>query len=335
MAEISLGKDAQAGEEPKRTSTPNIFFVYNPVAGADDAGAGRAQLEQRFKDAQWRYTIYETTGKESLPEIVRKAVPEGYDMVVAGGGDGTVAMVAAGLVGTKIPLGIIPMGSGNVLSNELVIPQNTTGAVDLIIGEHAIREIDAMQVDDNYFFLTASVGVSTDIIQETNREQKRRLGVLAYMYNAASKLGGFRLHNFTLTIDGRRYNGWASEVLIANCGIIGLKGLRTELGIKPDDGKVEVCIVRSRTLLDLMNLVWNVFIKRTKGRPEMHCVRASQSVYIDTTYPINFEADGEIVHPTPIELKVVHNAIRVVVPEVIDRPMQEAPVRIDEGTTPK
>jgi diacylglycerol kinase (ATP) len=123
--------------------------------------------------------------------------------------------------------------------------------------------------------------------------------------------------------------------VIANCGIIGLKGLRTELGIKPDDGKVEVCIVRSRTLLDLLNLVWNVFIKRKKGRPEMHCLEASQSVHIATSESINFEADGEIVHPTPVELKVVHNAIQVVVPKVIDRPMQEAPVKITEGATPK
>lgn len=312
-------------------STPNIFFVYNPVAGANDEDAGRKTLEQHMKDANWRYTVYETTGKEFLPDIVRDAVQKGYDIVVAGGGDGTVSMVAAGLVGSKTPLAIAPMGSGNVLSTELNVPQNTDQAADLMIGEHAIREIDAMQVDNNYFFLTASVGVSTDIIADTKREQKRRFGVLAYMYNAASKLGGFRLHHFTLTIDGRRINAWASELIVANCGIVGLKELRTELGIKPDDGKVEVCIVRSRTLLDLLNLVWNVFVKRTKGHPEMNCIQASKSVHISTPEPIDFEADGDIVHPTPIDLKVVHNAIHVIVPKVIDRPMQEAPVQITEG----
>ncbi len=318
-------------DDNSNAGTPNIYFVYNPVAGADDAGAGLDAIEQRFKSMNWRYEMYETTGKESLPDVVRKAVDEGFDLVVAGGGDGTVSMVAAGLVNTKIPLAIVPLGSGNVMAQELDVPQNTADAIDLLIGEHAIREIDAMQVDDKYFFLTVSVGLSTDIIQNTKREQKRRFGFFAYVWNAGSKLGGFRLHDFTIEIDGRRMNGWASEVLIANAGIIGLKGLRKELGIKPDDGKVEVCIVRSRTLIDLANLAWNVFIKRDMGRPEMHCVRASEKVFIDTAEPIDVEADGEIVHKTPMELKVLHNAIRVVVPKKVDVPMEEKPVEIEKG----
>ncbi len=318
-------------DRESKTNVPNIFFVYNPVAGADDAGAGRDQIEQRLKSSHWRYTIYETTGKELLADVVQHAVNEGYDMVVAGGGDGTVSMVAAGLVGAKIPLAIVPLGSGNVMAQELGIPQNASDAIDLMIGEHAVREIDAMKVDDKYFFLTVSVGVSTDIIMNTKREQKRRFGFLAYMWNAGSQMGGFRLREFTLEVDGRRMTGWASEIAIANSGILGMKGLRKELGIKPDDGRVEVCIVRSRTLLDVANLAWNVFVKRDKGRPEMHCIHAEKSVYIDTPEPIDVEADGEILHPTPVELFVVHNAIRVVVPKSIDRPMKEAPVEIERG----
>ncbi len=318
-------------DDKSNTGSPNIFFVYNPVAGADDDGAGREQIEERFRKMNWRYELYETSGKESLPDVVRDAVDKGFDLVAAGGGDGTVSMVAAGLVGKKIPLAIIPLGSGNVMAQELGVPQNAPDAIELLAGEHAIREIDAIQVDDKYFFLTVSVGVSTDIIQNTKREQKRRFGFLAYLWNAGSKLSGVRLHDFTLEIDGHRMNGWASEVLIANCGIIGLKGLRKELGIKPDDGMVEVCIVRSRTLLDLANLAWNVFIKRDKGRPEMHCVRARERIFIDTAEPIEVEADGEIVHKTPVELKVLHNAIRVVVPEKVDVPMEKPPVEVQTG----
>ncbi len=313
------------------TSPPNIFFVYNPVAGADDAGAGKGEIEKRLQASKWRYSIYETTGKESLPDVVRQAVDKGFDLVVAAGGDGTVSMVAAGLVGTKIPLAIVPLGSGNVIAQELDLPQNAPNAMDLLLGGHAIREIDAMQIDGKYFFLTVSVGISTDIIQDTKREQKRRFGFLAYVWNAGSKLGGFRLRDFTLVVDGQQMSGWASEIAIANCGILGMKGLRKELGILPDDGRVEVCIIRSRTLLDVANLAWNVFVKRDKGHPEMHCIHAHQSVYIKTAEPIDVEADGEILHQTPVELKVIHNAIRVIVPEKVDRPMEEAPVEVEEG----
>lgn len=321
MADTALREDARKHAKTQ-TGTPHLFLVYNPVAGADDAGAGLEKARERLETAGWRYTIYETTGKESLPDVVRQAVKDGYDLVAAGGGDGTVSMVAGGLVHTQVPLAILPMGSGNVIAQELEIPQNTADAVDLLIGEHAIRRIDAMQVEDKYFFLTGNVGLSTGIIDSTRREQKRRFGFLAYLWNAALQLGGFRLRYFALEIDGERFHGWASEVLVANCGILGMKWVRSELGIHPDDGVLEVCVVRSRTVIDFVDLAWNFFVLRRKGNPEVQCFQAQKSVKIASNDPILVGADGEILGQTPVEFKVVPGALHVVVPTAQQEPVE-------------
>jgi diacylglycerol kinase (ATP) len=293
-----------------------VLLVYNPVAGQDDAGASRQRIEDRLKEKDWELEIYETTGEENLPAVVKERVSQGIDMVVAVGGDGTVSGVASGLVNTKIPMGIIAGGSGNVFAQELRIPLDVGSALDLITGNHRHRDIDALcKGGDNYYLLAVSVGVSSQVMIETKREQKRRFGFFAYLYNGLSQLTGIRLRYFRLDVDGRKMNGWASEIIVLNAGLLGLNAVREGLGVEPDDGKVEVCVVRSNTLVDLIGVLWNVLVVGERNHPELKCLDVKEWVRIETSEPALVEGDGEIIGKTPIHLQLVRQAIRVIVPD--------------------
>jgi diacylglycerol kinase (ATP) len=292
----------------------NVLIIYNPVAGQDDAGAARQKIERRFKNSEWNLEVYETTGDEVLADIVRQRVEQNIDLVVAAGGDGTVSGVASGLVNTQIPLGIIAGGSGNVVAQELDIPTSVDAALDLITGEHRLREIDALCNGNQYYFLAVSVGMSTRVMQDTKREQKRRFGFFAYVYNGLSQLSGIKLRHFRLDVDGQKLSGWASEVMIVNAGLLGLDAVREGLGVQPDDGKMEICIIRSRTLVDLLGVVWNVLVVGERNHPELKCLDVRERVRIETSEPTIVEGDGEIIGKTPLQLNLVHHAIRVIVP---------------------
>jgi diacylglycerol kinase (ATP) len=246
----------------------HILLISNPVAGLDDAGASRQKIEERLNEVNWAFDVYETTGAEDLPKIVRERVKKQVDLVIAVGGDGTVSGVASGLVNTKIPLAIIAAGSGNVVAQELKIPLNVDAALDLITGEHGFRNIDALCREDNYYFLAVSVGMSPKVMQNAKREQKRRFGFFAYIFSGLSQLTGIKLRYYRLNVDGRKLSGWASEIMILNVALLGLSAFRHTLGVQPDDGKMEVCIVRSRTLVDLLGVLWNVLVAGERSHPE-------------------------------------------------------------------
>jgi diacylglycerol kinase (ATP) len=291
-----------------------VLLIYNPVAGQDDEGAAREKIEERLEEKNWELDVYETTGEEVLADVVRERLEHDVDLVIAAGGDGTVAGVASGLVNTKIPLAIVAGGSGNIVAQELRIPTDVDAALDLVTGEHEYRDIDALCLGSSYYFLTVSVGMSTRVMRDTKREQKRRFGFFAYVYNGLSSLSGIKLRHFRLDVDGQKLSGWASEILVVNAGLMGLKAVREGLGVKPDDGKMEVCIVRSRTLMDLMGVLWNVLVAGEKNHPELKCLDVKEYVRIETSEPTIVEGDGEIIGKTPIQFNLVTQALRVVVP---------------------
>jgi diacylglycerol kinase family enzyme len=291
-----------------------VLLVYNPVAGLGFVGVPIQRIEERLKRSNWSVEVYETTGEENLPNVVRERTNKGIDLVVAVGGDGTVSGAASGIVCTNIPLAIIAGGSGNIVAQELKIPLAVDAALDLICGDHAYRKIDALRKDDHAYILAVSVGLSTRIMENTRREQKRRFGFLAYLYNGLVQLTGIKLSHYKLDVDGYRFSGWASEIIILNAVILGLPTFRQSLGVKPDDGKMEVCVIRSRTLTDLASVVWNVLIAGQRTHPELKCVDVKKYVRIETSEPAIVEGDGEIIGTTPIQLDFVTKAVRVIVP---------------------
>lgn len=292
----------------------SVFVVLNPVAGHADVHAVRAALAQHLGASGIPYEVYETRGGERLAEIVEPAIGKGFDMFVAAGGDGTVSGLVNGLVHTEMPLGILPVGTVNALARELGIPLDLDRAVQLLSGEHALACMDVGQVNDRYFALNASVGVSVSTMQATRAQDKRRLGAWAYLVSGIKALVGAQPHRFEIEVDGRVKHYRASEVVVANGGAVGDPALRWGPDVHPDDGELDLCVVRARSLLDYLGLAWNMLWGSQRRDRRLHCVRVRQSARIDAKTTMLVQADGEIVSETPMRVSVLPRAVQVIVP---------------------
>jgi YegS/Rv2252/BmrU family lipid kinase len=299
-----------------------VFVVLNPMAGSCTAEDVRQALDRHFGDA-WQQEIYETTGQEKVAEVVRGALVRGCDLVVAAGGDGTVSDVAEALVYTDVPLGILPVGTANVLARELGIPLNLDSACALLANEHEATSIDAMQVGEHYFMLHIGVGIDSLTMRDTERAAKRRFGRAAYLWTGAKWLIGHQPRRFTIAVDGRRYRPRAAQVLIANGGTMGMQPLRWGPHIRPDDGQVDVCIISARTLFDYLRVGWHMLRGQHERDPNIRYLSATRSIVINADRPLPVQADGEIIGPTPVQVQIVPDAVRVVVPRASVEPAQQ------------
>ena len=292
----------------------NAFVVLNP---ATSTKGSEHRLCQHLSDAGWTVELYTTTGEECVAEVVRARLdgPPGVDMVVAAGGDGTVSGAADGVAQTDVPLGIVPLGTGDTFARELGIPLDSKAALDLMTGDHSVAEIDAMAVGDRFFVLNVSIGISGLMMRDTARVDKRRFGRMAYVWTGLKKLFGYQPHQFVLSVDGEDERVIrASEIAIVNSGALGDPSLRWSPQVELDDGRIDLCVVRARSILDYLSLALAVILRRHREEPGIRHRIVEREVVVDTQSDLPVQADGEYIGAAPVEVAVVPGAVRVVVP---------------------
>jgi len=290
------------------------FIVLNPVAGSAEDDA-RGDIEGHFAAHGWECEVYETSGDEDVSALAREAATKGFGLCVAAGGDGTASAVADGLVGTDIPLGMLPIGTGNVLAQELGIPTDIEDALAVLTGEHETTALDMIRVGDKHFVLNVSIGISSLSMRDTKREWKQRFGMLAYAVTTLRVLLGFQPRRFRVTVDGREREIRASEVMVANSAAIGNPDVRLGADVHLDDGRLDVCVVRARNTLDYIRLAWDVLWGQQGRSRNVRCMPVNETVRIETRRTLPVEADGEIIGDTPVEATFEPSALKVVVPK--------------------
>jgi len=178
--------------------TPNAFIVLNPVAGVVNVQFLKRAIEARFHSLGWTTRFHVTEQGESTPAIVARELNTGIDLVVAAGGDGTIAAVAAGMAQSHIPLGIIPTGTWNAIARNLQLPFSTLRAINLMCGKHNIKKLDLMQVGENLHAMNLSMGISASMIKSTSRGDKRKLGLIAYFTRLIHQAFGWQMHRYAI-----------------------------------------------------------------------------------------------------------------------------------------
>ncbi|MHB0874456.1 MAG: diacylglycerol/lipid kinase family protein [Anaerolineae bacterium] len=299
---------------PPETAPSSAFVVLNPVGGRSDPDATAKALEQHLGGNGWRYELYQTTGKEDVPSLVRDAAKRGFAIVVAAGGDGTVSDVVNGLMGTDATLGIVPLGTGNMLARELSIPLDLEQACALIAGAHGLARIDVMQVGDRYFILNLSVGLSAVAMRETPKASKHRFGMVAYIWTALRNLAGLEPRRYRLQIDTFSLRSRASEILITNGVIPGKPLLGTTGECALTDGKLSVYVMRARSLFSYVIIGVDLLRGRERRNPLVRYFEATDWIRIEATPPVVVQADGDAAGQTPVEVHLVRQALATIVP---------------------
>ena len=278
-------------------------------------GQAVRETQMMLEAAGWQVESKLVERKKDLRRNAARGVKKGVDVVVAVGGDGAVLQVVNAIAETKVALGIVPRGTGNLLAGNLGIPHRLDKAVEVLVKGQQ-RRIDLGRVNvggkDRDFAVACGVGFDADVMKITHTSEKRRWGKLAYIANALRQ--GHRLRDVThqITIDGVVSTTEAAQVFVANFGRMGPFEPRRE--IEPHDGLLDVIVVRASGPLSGLLAGWEALRQRELGESANgHVFRAqARKVRIETEPKRLVETDGSIVGKTPINVSVRPAALTVI-----------------------
>ena len=255
-----------------------------------------------------------------LDRIGAEAVRAGVDVVVAIGGDGTVAALAHELAGTDVALAIVPAGTGNVVARNLGIPRAPIEAARLIAARcpSADRPRPALHGGrgQRTFLVASGVGFDAHVMARTPSALKRRWGQPAYFMTAVALAGEIRNVPMTITVDGVSRDLEAAEVLIANMGEP-MPGIRPQREIRPDDGQLDLVVVQASGPIEGLLAAWEAFrYPGPEDRPGGRVLRIRAiEARLEAPTPLPVEADGDPAGRTPITVSVMPAALSVCVPD--------------------
>lgn len=299
---------------PNNNLPKPILVILNPLAGNCHPAEVRAVIDRQFSARKLPYELVESTNEPETRQRIREAQHKGLSMIVIAGGDGTISGAADDLVRSEIPLGILPVGTVNVLAQELGIPLGLEAACSLLVGNHWIKAVDVMQIGNRVCVSHLSMGFYSVVAEDVDQIDKKRFGRTAYLWAAVKRIINQRTWLFHLTVDEKAYQVRASLILVANAGAVGLGSVRWGADIRPDDGCVDVCVVKARRPSDYFSLVWRQFWSQPEEDPNFHHLVAKETVALRSDRQLPVRADGELIGDSSIQLRVLPAALRVIVP---------------------
>ena len=281
-----------------------ILVILNPAARSERAG-GTWEKIQKLPEA----VVQTTSAPGDARSMAAWAVGEGFDTVVAAGGDGTINEVVNGLVGSDVALGILPVGTMNVFAAELGLPNNLEKAWEIIQAGHT-RRIDLVRANDQYFVQLAGVGLDAQVVQATSRSFKKNFGPLSYLISAA-QIAARTPPKLIIEHDGERREG--SFVLIGNGRYYGgpvafFKDARI------DDGKLDVLIFKNLGYLDIARYLGMILMGMHTDLEDVNYFQTKR-VSVSSEEEVPVEVDGEVVTKLPVTFRISSKMLKVVVAE--------------------
>jgi len=252
----------------------------------------------------------------TLPATVVRVLDDGCDLLVLGGGDGTVSSVVDQLVDRPAVLGLLPMGTANDFARTLGIPGDVDAACETI-ARGKVVDVDLGVADDNYFVNVASLGLSVAVSHAVTPGLKRRLGALAYPVATLRAYRGYRPFRARLEFPGGDHDpidvDEAMQVAVGNGRYYGGGNVMSpDAGI--DDHALDVYAIARGRFRDHLSIV-SSFRTGTFVHHELVTHMATREVVIRTDPPHPINIDGEVVTATPEVFRVVRNGLHVAVPQ--------------------
>lgn len=233
------------------------------------------------------------------------------DMVVLGGGDGTMNAAVPALLETGIPLGILPLGTANDLARTLGIPSSLDDACAVIAARHT-RAIDVAYVNGRHFINDASLGLSVEVSRRAERASKRRWGVLSYAAQAFAALRSHGPFRAVIYCDGVRARVSAVQITVGNGRYYG-GGLTISSDASIDDGMLDLCALAPMSIWRLLRLGPFMWTGSHDGQEGVRIWRGRE-IRVETGRPMQVNTDGEHATRTPARFWVQPRALTVLVP---------------------
>lgn len=289
-----------------------VAFIANPTK------EGVSELrEQAFRACANRYLPqpmwFHTTEADPGVSMTREAIAAGADVVVAVGGDGTVRAVAGVAAEQGVPMGILPLGTGNILARNLELPltDRKAGLRGILDGEDRVIDVGWLEIErhdgpdrDNphIFLVIAGAGLDAEMVAGTDAGAKRRLGWVAYFFAAVRHMGAKRMRATVAVDGGEAVDSLMRTVIFANCGKLP-GGFQLVPDASMDDGTLDVATIDARGGVVGWTELFGKVVAQGAGIKQMEVPaswRASRidhvrgtSIEVRMEHPQRVQADGE------------------------------------------
>ncbi len=266
----------------------------------------RQLIEDGFSELNANYKIFETTHAGHASELTREAIEDGYNIVTAVGGDGTINEVVNALTGSNVALGIIPAGTANLLASELKIPTDIKKACKIIC-QGTQKQIDTLQINEHIYTVTASAGFDAHVVKEVDDENAKSIwGALSYVLIAFREIYRYPHHRIKIrTEEGKVMSVYA--LFIQNARTYAT-GYPLSPKSKLDDGVFEVLIIPTRNLFKLIS--YNTSKTKRSHYMELNNVKALE---IKSHHAI--QTDGDFICKGPAKIKINPKSLNVIIPK--------------------
>jgi diacylglycerol kinase family enzyme len=266
--ETALDRAEQLAESvlPDRTPKRRMLIIVNPYA---------TTVSDRLKNLvvyalQGRYDVeaIDTQRQGHAVELCREAADEGYDVVVAFGGDGTVNEAANGLVGSETPLTFLPGGSTNVVCRTLGIPSDVVDATEHLLrmaDQFEPRRIDLGRLDERYFVSSSGIGLDASVVEQVDAHPrlKSRFGEYYFTWAAVSNVSRKYFFNpARVRVEAGGHVMEGVTVIVQNSDpftYFGKRPIRICDGVQDDDGRLSLAILKRSTPVDIPTLIPRIF----------------------------------------------------------------------------
>lgn len=299
------------------TQPRHIALILNPTAGRGRGAQQKTHVEQLLtretsllaEPPTWEILETQATGHGT--ELARQAVAQGADLVVAMGGDGTLAEVLNGVYGTSASMGLIPLGTGNDCARTLGMGTDLAIAVKTLF-QGVTEQIDIGRTQNRLFMNVAGCGFDAIVAERVNKGIRFLHGMPAYLAGIALSLGRMRPVPMRLTLDDR-----AEEIRAILCSVANTRSYGGGLLIAPDaklkDGCFDVCIIGDTSRMEFLKAFPTVFKGAHIHHPKVKLIRA-RYVRVETSEPLPVLVDGEVLGTTPAEFQILPGAVSFRVP---------------------
>lgn len=293
-------------------SQRKVSLLINPTSGKGRGGKNAPIAASRLRERGLIVTELIGGSAQESADLARKAVQEGTDALVVCGGDGTIHQAVQVLAGTDVPLGIIPLGTGDDNARTFKLPlKDIAGAAD-IVADGRTRTVDLGHVNladgtEHYFLAVLSIGFDSDVNERAN-EMTWPSGQARYLRAIIATLRDFKPATFTMTLDGQHRETEAMLISFGN-GISYGGGMKVCPDAKLDDGLLDVTELGAVSKFMFLKSFPSVF-KGTHTKNDFVTQHLIKTAYVEAPGQIAY-ADGERLGPVPVNIEVRPQALRV------------------------
>ena len=248
------------------------------------------------------------------------AIASKADIIIASGGDGTVSAVAGAVIGTQIPLGIIPRGTANAFAMALGITQQITPirkACEIILAGKT-RIVDAARCNGKPLILLAGIGFEAETVAQADREAKSRWGSLAYIVAGWQQLDQQKLFEAKITINEETQIFQAGAITVANAAPLTSILAQGKGEVIVDDGLLDITITTVETkfqaVISMLAMLESALIRNNTELENIVHLRSNQ-ISITANPPQKVVLDGEIIGTTPLEICSIPKGLTVFAPQ--------------------